>query len=173
MLGIRRRLGEQLEEPGSFAWGNCLRTDALDRHRLQERRSPERELRERYSDSGGYYTGRRNGQGLTLGWHPSSRWSAAVGGMRNAIRFDEGRFTVRTATLRIDHAPSTQLAGSLPLQWANVSHELGASGRLRWQWQPGRELLFYVDRLGYTGEQRDTLPDQTRALLKLVWTLER
>jgi len=118
-------------------------------------------------------TGRRNGQGLTLGWHPSSRWSAAVGGLRNAIRFDEGRFTVRMATLRIDHTPSTQLAGSLLLQWDNVSHELGASGRVRWQWQPGRELIFSVDRLGYTGEQRDTLPGQTRALLKLVWTLER
>lgn len=123
--------------------------------------------------SGGYYTGRRNDQGLTLRWHPSSRWSAAVGGMRNAIRFDEGRFTVRMATLRIDHTPSTRLASSLLLQWDNVSHELGASGRLRWQCEPGRELIFSIDRLGYTGEQRDTLPGQTRALLKLVWTLER
>lgn len=91
--------------------------------------------------------------------------------MRNAIRFDEGRFTVRMATLRFDHTPNTQLAGSLLLQWDNVSHELGASGRLRWQWEPGRERIFSVDRLGYTGEQRDILPGQTRALLKLVWTL--
>ncbi len=93
--------------------------------------------------------------------------------MRNAIRFDEGRFTVRMATLRIDHTPSTQLAGSLLLQRDNVSHEPGASGRVRWQWQPGRELIFSIDHLGYTGKQRDALPGQTRALMKLVWTLER
>ena len=92
---------------------------------------------------------------------------------RNAIRLPSGRFTVRMATLRLDHTPSTRMAESLLLQWDNVSQERGVSARVRWLWAADRELIFSLDRLGYTGERRDTLPGQTRAMLKLVWNLER
>ena len=75
--------------------------------------------------------------------------------------------------MRLDHTPNTRLAESLLLQWDNVSNELGVSARLRWLLAPDRELIFSLDRLGYTGAQRDLLPNQTRAMLKLVWNLER
>ncbi len=126
--------------------------------------------------AGGYYDGRRNDQVATVGWKPSPLWEARVGLGRNAIRLPTGRFTVRLATLRLDHTPSTRLAQSLLLQWDNVSQTLGVSARLRWRpphWAPGRELVFALDRLGYTGEQRTLQDAQTRAMLKLVWNLER
>ena len=47
------------------------------------------------------------------------------------------------------------------------------SARLRWMWAAGRELIFALDRMGYTDERRNQLPGQTRATLKLVWNLER
>lgn len=123
--------------------------------------------------SGGYYNGNRNDQNLFLTWKPSAYWGWRAGAHRNAIRLPSGRFTVRMATLRLDHTPSTRMAESLLLQWDNVSQELGVSARVRWKWRPERELIFSLDRLGYTGEQRDLLPDETRAALKLVWNLER
>ena len=123
--------------------------------------------------AGGYYDGRRNDQALTVGWKPSPHWEVRVGAGRNEIALPTGHFTVKLATLRFDHTPSTRLAQSLLLQWDNVSHSLGVSARLRWQWATGRELVFSVDRLGYTGLRRDLEPQQTRAMLKLVWNLER
>lgn len=123
--------------------------------------------------SGGYYDGHRDDQTLQLAWKPNPYWGWRVGVARNAIRLPSGSFTVRTASLRLDHTPDTRMAQSLLLQWDNVSHELGISARLRWAWTPDRELIFSLDRLGYTGEQRDLLPNQTRAMLKLVWNFER
>ena len=52
----------------------------------------------------------------------------------------------------------------------------GLSARLRWRpagWARGREFIFSIDRLGYTGPERAMQQRQTRALLKLVWNLER
>ncbi|MFT3778406.1 MAG: hypothetical protein QM772_09095 [Ottowia sp.] len=123
--------------------------------------------------AGGFYDGRRNDQSATVGFKPSARWEARVGLGRHAIHLPTGRFTVKLATLRLDHTPSTRLAGSLLLQWDNVSRALGVSARLRWQWARGREAVFSLDRLGYTGAQRRLEPQQTRAMLKLVWNLER
>lgn len=122
---------------------------------------------------GGYYDGHRQDQSVSLAWKPGARWGWRAGLTRNAIRLPSGRFTVRMATLRLDHTPSTRMAESLLLQWDNVSQELGVSARVRWLWAADRELIFSLDRLGYTGERRDTLPGQTRAMLKLVWNLER
>ena len=123
--------------------------------------------------SGGYHDGRRNDQGLTLGWKPSPQWEARVGGGRKAISLPSGDFTVKLATLRLDHTPTTRLAQSLLLQWDNVSQSLGVSARLRWMWSPGDEVVLTLDRLGYTGDQRGLQPLQTRAMLKVVWNVER
>lgn len=122
---------------------------------------------------GGYYDGRRNDQSMTLGWKPAPQWEARVGGSRNDITLPSGHFTVKLATLRLDHTPSTRLAQSLLLQWDNVSQSLGVSARLRWMWAPGDEVVLALDRLGYTGDQRGAQPLQTRAMLKVVWNVER
>lgn len=125
--------------------------------------------------AGGYYDGRRNDQFATIGWKPDSHWEARLGMGRNAITLPTGSFTVKLVTLRLDRTPDTRLAQSLLLQWDNVSQAVGVSARLRWtNWLgvPGRELVIALDRLGYTGAQRELLPPQTRATLKLVWNLE-
>ncbi|MFT4100365.1 MAG: hypothetical protein QM674_04855 [Burkholderiaceae bacterium] len=123
--------------------------------------------------AGGYYDGRRNDQVATVGWKPTARWEARVGLGRNDITLPSGHFTVKLATLRLDHASSTRQAQNLLLQWDNVSRSLGISIRWRWQWAPGREALFALDRLGHTGERRTLEPHKTRAMLKLVWNFER
>ena len=104
---------------------------------------------------------------------PHAHWGARAGVGRNAISLPTGSYTVRLATLRLDHTPNTRFAQSLLLQWDNLSGELGVSARLRWMWAAGRELIFALDRMGYTDERRNQLPGQTRATLKLVWNLER
>ncbi|MFT3803145.1 MAG: hypothetical protein QM766_18265 [Burkholderiaceae bacterium] len=119
--------------------------------------------------AGGYYDGRRNDQFATLGWKPAARWEARVGVGRNAIALPSGRFTVKLATLRLDYTPNTRLAQSVLLQWDNVSNSLGISARMRWRWALGSELMFALDRIGYTGTLRGTSPQQTRAMLKMVW----
>lgn len=123
--------------------------------------------------TGGYYNGRRNDQTAFVAWKPSPQWEARASVGRNAISLPTGAFTVKLATLRVDHTPSTRLSESLLLQWDNVSQSLGVSARLRWLWAPGRELIFSLDRLGYTGERRTLEQQQTRAVLKLVWSFER
>ncbi|WP_414986152.1 DUF5916 domain-containing protein [Acidovorax sp.] len=126
--------------------------------------------------AGGFYDGRRNDQTATIGWKPSARWEARAGLGRNAIALPTGRFTVKLATLRLDHTPSTRLASSLLLQWDNVTRAMGVSARLRWRppgWAPGSDLVLALDRLGYTGAQRTLEPVQTKAMVKMVWNLER
>ena len=69
---------------------------------------------------------------------------------RKAIRLPTGRFTVKLATLRLDHTPSTRLASSVLLQWDNLSRALGVSARLRWRppkWTPGSEVVLALDQL--------------------------
>ena len=63
--------------------------------------------------AGGYYDGRRNDQTVTLGWKPHAHWGARVGIGRNAISLPTGSYTVRLATLRLDHTPNTRFAQSL------------------------------------------------------------
>ncbi len=123
--------------------------------------------------TGGYYDGQRNDQEVSLGWNPGPSWAASVKSGRADLRLPGGRFIVRTGSLRLDHTPTNRLASSLLLQWDNVSNELGGSLRVRWTLGLGRELLFAVDRLGYTGERRRIETRQTTALVKLVWNFER
>ena len=123
--------------------------------------------------AGGYYDGRRNDQSLALGWKPAPQWGVRVGLGRNAVGLPGARYTVKLATLRLDYTPSTQLTQSLLLQWDNVSGELGVSARLRWWWAVGREVVFALDRVGYTGTRSQIEPGQTRAMLKFIWNIER
>lgn len=117
--------------------------------------------------AGGFYDGRRNGQALKIVWSPNRHWGVRGTVERNDIDLPGGRFVVRTASLRLDHAVSTRLTKSLLLQWDNVSHELGTKARLRWTLAPGRELFFSLNRLSSTGSNLE--PAQTSATLKLVW----
>ena len=131
---------------------------------------------------GGYYDGRRDDQSVSLTWQPSPTWGARIGMARNAIRLPSGAFTVRMATFRMDHTPSTRRSESVLLQWDNVSNRLGISARARWLWTAQREVIVSVDRLGYVGADRHASADQavarqvraneTRAMVKLVWYLE-
>lgn len=116
---------------------------------------------------GGFYDGHRNSQVLKVTWSPNRHWGMRGMVERNGIDLPGGRFTVRTASLRLDHAASTHLTKSLLLQWDNVSHELGASARLRWTLAPGREVFFSLNRLSMTSNSLE--PAQTSATLKLVW----
>ncbi|WP_420226751.1 hypothetical protein [Pigmentiphaga litoralis] len=132
--------------------------------------------------AGGYYHGRRDDQSITLTWQPSSTWGARAGLTRNAIRLPSGAFTVRMATFRVDHTPSTRWSESVLLQWDNVSSRLGMSARARWLWTAKREVIASIDRLGYVGADRhapetqapaDRLrANETRAMVKLLWYLE-
>lgn len=123
--------------------------------------------------SGGYYDGDRDDQVVQLAWKPGAHWGWRFVTARNAVRLPSGRFTLGTASVRLDHTPNTRLAQNLLVQWDNVTRALGFSARVRWTWAPGREVVAAVDRLGDTGEQRALQPVQTRAMVKLVWALER
>jgi hypothetical protein len=121
---------------------------------------------------GGYYDGHRSSQGMGLRWKPSAQWGWRTELTRSAIDLSSGSFTVRTATLELDYTPSTRLLQSVLLQWDNVSEAMGVSARVRWLLAPGSELIFALDRIGYTGEQRDLEPQQAQATIKWVWNLE-
>lgn len=122
---------------------------------------------------GGFYDGRRQDQLIKLSWRPDPDWSLRLALERKAIRLPGGRFTVRAGSVRLDLTPSTELMASLLLQWDNVSKELGASARLRWQCSSSHEWLFSFDHLGHTGELRRREAPTSRAMLKLVWYLDR
>lgn len=121
--------------------------------------------------AGRFYDGRRDDQALELAWSLNHRWALRGAFERNDIDLPVGQFTVRTAMLRLDHAPSTRVAESLLLQWDNVSRELGASARLRWTPRPGRDVFLSINRLSNTSD-RDA-PVETSATVKLVWNWGR
>lgn len=122
---------------------------------------------------GGYYDGRRNDQVARVDWKPTPTWGTQIGLARNELSLPSGDFTAWTGSLRLDYTPSTRFWQSVIAQWDNVTHQLGLSARLRWQWSPSSEAIFALDRLGYTGERQTGQIGQTVAMLKLVWNFER
>lgn len=121
--------------------------------------------------AGEYYDGHRNDQFVALRWQPEPHWGLYGSLSRHAIRLPLGRDTARLAGLRLDHTPSTRYAQSLLLQWDSLSEELGVSLRVRWTWSPGREAFFALERIRDMDERRESIPDQSLATLKLVWSL--
>ncbi|ENO99046.1 hypothetical protein C667_00260 [Thauera phenylacetica B4P] len=121
---------------------------------------------------GGYYDGKRNDQSARIDWKPTPSWGAQLGLARNELVLPDASFTAWTSSFRIDYTPSTRLGQSLLVQWDNVTHQLGFSARLRWQWSPGKEAIVALDRLGYTGERNAGQIGQTVGMLKLVWNFE-
>lgn len=132
-----------------------------------------------YVRAGGYYTGTRNDLEATLTWRPSPHWGWTLGGTVNDIRLpastvqggQAGHFTVRNASLRLDHAASTRSGQSLVLQHDNVSGQWGMSLRARWTLAPGRDLLLSLDRVH--PRPVDAAALHTAAAVKLVWNWER
>ena len=134
---------------------------------------------EGYARAGGYYTGTRKDLEATVSWRPSPHWGWTVGGTVNDVRLPAsaaqnnrpGHFTVRNASLRLDHAASSHSGQSLVLQHDNVSDQWGLSLRARWTMAPGREVLLSLDRVH--PKPVDATAPHTAAAVKLVWNWER
>lgn len=142
--------------------------------------APSREwATEGYVRGGAYYTGTRQDLQATVSWRPSPHWGWTLGGTVNDIRLpanaaqngQAGHFTVRNASLRLDHAASTRSGQSLVLQHDNVSGQWGLSLRARWTLAPGRDVLLSLDRVH--PKPVDAAALQTAAAVKLVWNWER
>lgn len=120
-------------------------------------------------EDGSFFDGRLRIASLKLAWRPSMHWTLTGGLQHQAVRAGGGRFDVKAASLRIDHAADTRSAQSLVVQHDNVSGQTAWGLRARWTLAADQELRLAVDRLGPvpTGEQA------LRATLAWVWALER
>lgn len=120
-------------------------------------------------EDGSFFDGRLRIARLKLAWRPSMHWTLSSGLQHQAVRAGGGRFDVKAASLRLDHAADTRSAQSLVVQHDNVSGQTAWGLRARWALAAGQELRLAVDRLGPVPAGEQAL----RATLAWVWALER
>lgn len=120
-------------------------------------------------EDGSFFDGHLRIASAKLAWRPSMHWTLSATAQHQAVRAGGGRFDVKAASLRVDHAADTRSAQSLVVQHDNVSGQTAWGLRARWALAAGHELRLAVDRLGPVPAGEQAL----RATLAWVWALER
>lgn len=120
-------------------------------------------------EDGSFFDGRLRIASVKLAWRPSLHWTLSGSLQHQAVRAGGGRFDVKAASLRIDHAADTRSAQSLVVQHDNVSGQTAWGLRARWVLAANQELRLAMDRLGPVPAAEEAL----RATLAWVWALER
>lgn len=125
--------------------------------------------------AGGFYDGRLNEQTLELAWRPSPRWGLRSSLARQRLAAGGNAFTARTASLRLEHTPSTRRAGSLTLQHDNVSRQTLLGVRGHWMLPQDRVIRLALDgsRAGQSVPGAQATENDYRFTLSKTWTLER
>ena len=74
------------------------------------------------------------------------------------VRLPEGRFTARTASVRLDYAVNPRLGSTLWLQWDNESERLTSNVRLHWIPRPGSDAYLVWNSAWPTGLEGRGIP---------------
>lgn len=126
----------------------------------------------RFDASYGYrdfFTGTRQDYSAGLTWRPSPNLLLSGGYNINDVDLPEGDFIVRIARGRVNIQFSPEIAWSNLVQWDNQSDLLGVNSRLRWEFEPGRDV-YVVLNSGFDTDETGFNTTSNDLTVKLGWT---
>lgn len=103
---------------------------------------------------GDYYTGTGTAAQLEVTVRAAPHVIANVEVGEERVRLATGRFTARTARVRLDVAATPTLAATLFFQWENESERLTVNARLHWIPSPGSDTYLVWNSAWPTGLDR-------------------
>lgn len=121
---------------------------------------------------GDFYTGNLTSYGVEPTLIFGSLLSVSVAYEENHVSLNEGNFTTRRMSGRIDFAASPQLTWRNLVQYDGDSKNLSAQTRVRWILEPGQEV-FLVGLYGWEKADHDSplVPTTQEIALKLQYTI--
>lgn len=114
-------------------------------------------------DGGGYYQGDREGAQVNLDWSPSPRIFFGVNYSLDHYQFPGVSTSTRVSSFDNEIVFTPKLSLVSLVQWDNLSDELGANIRLRWELAPGNDIWLVANHnmidldedLRFTDQQTD------------------
>ncbi|MCA9320820.1 MAG: carbohydrate binding family 9 domain-containing protein [Planctomycetes bacterium] len=118
---------------------------------------------------GDFFDGQRLDLMATLSWRPSRHLTLGAEYEQNDIDLRGGDFVTRIARARVNVYFTPLISWTTLVQYDNVSDLAGINSRLRWIFEPGRELFFVVNQ-GFLLADHDFRSSSTEITAKLGWT---
>jgi len=118
---------------------------------------------------GTFYTGSRLETEVGITWTPTPTWRFVLTYEQNDVRLDEGDFTTRLSTVRVDIAFNTSLFWDTFAQYDNESQSIGVNSRFRWLIADGQEI-FLIFNPSFDVQHDHQSWESTQALAKIKWT---
>jgi hypothetical protein len=118
---------------------------------------------------GGFFGGKESSYLVSLEVRPAALFTGSVEYEQDVVRLPDGSFTVHVARTRLDFQFSPRLVWSNLLQYDDVSDDLGLNSRLRWIFEPGREMFAVVNQ-GWLYGGGQFAPTDTQLALKVGYT---
>ncbi len=103
------------------------------------------------ASAGDFYTGTATELDAALTVRTAPHVITEVEAIQEAARLATGRFTARTARLRLDVAATPRLGNTLFLQWDNESDRLTVNARVHWIPNPGSDAYLVWNSAWPTG----------------------
>ena len=117
---------------------------------------------------GTFWGGTRLDWGAGVSFQPSALFTFTADFEHNEIRLPQGDFDVQILSARATFQFSPEVTWANLVQWDNESDEAGFNSRLRWEFEPGREM-FIVYNAGFdTANAWATT--QSEMAVKIGWT---
>jgi hypothetical protein len=118
---------------------------------------------------GTFFTGNLLRTEARLTWRPSAALLLVADWEQNDVDLDEGDFTTRVVTARMNISFNTHVFWDTFAQYDNESDEIAVNSQLRWLIEDGKELFLIFNPIFRT--ESDHLGwRSTRALVKVNWT---
>ena len=117
---------------------------------------------------GTFFTGTRLSMESRITWRPSAALLLEGTWEQNDIRLDEGDFTTRLVTARVNISFSSQLFWDTFAQYDNGSQEVLVNSRLRWLIEDGREV-FLVFNPSFHARHDRLAWQSSEAIVKVSW----
>lgn len=114
----------------------------------------------------GFYDGERYDLSIGGEWRPSPLFTGEAEFVYNDINLPQGDFEVEIVRTRGDLQFSPDLTLGTVVQWDSVSNQAGLNSRLRWEFEPGKEV-FVVYNEGFDVEGSDVRSADRSAIIKI------
>ena len=95
---------------------------------------------------GGFYDGYRQDYETNIEWRPTAWFFGNIGGEIDDVHLDDGSFLVRIFKARANFLFSPEVSWNNLIQFDNDSNLIGLNSRLRYEFEPGREVFVVLNQ---------------------------
>jgi hypothetical protein len=120
--------------------------------------------------TGTFFDGTREDYGLELQWRANVHAIFGVDYTFNDLHLEGGEFDVHVLRTKADVIFNSYVTLSNFVQWDDTSHDLGLNSRLRYIFEPGRELFFVLNQ-GWNTIDGGFVPTSTNLRFKIAYNI--